>query len=197
MPVAIVTGGASGIGLALVKHLLSNGWKVTIADMNATAGTKIASELGSSAYFHETDVSSWDSQASLFRTTFEKFKSIDFVAANAGIDDRQSLYEDVYEMVGDTQVPVKPNLKTLEVDLNGPIYGLWLAIFYFRRNPGGKKGKVVITSSNAGLYPFPTNPQYAACKHGVCIYLSYYLQSLILTLGLDCRPGAFRCARIH
>ncbi|KAK7206468.1 hypothetical protein BZA70DRAFT_287946 [Myxozyma melibiosi] len=167
MPVAIVTGAASGIGLALTKHFLEAGWKVTMADMNVEAGTKLAAELGPSAFFKKADVSSWDDQAALFRETFEKFGSIDYVAANAGIDDRQLLYEDVYETVDGVQVPVKPNLKTIEVDLNGPIYSLWLAVFYFRRNPAGKKGKVVITASNAGLYPFPTNPQYASCKHAI------------------------------
>ena len=161
MPTAIVTGAASGIGLALTRHLLAQNWSVTLADVNEAQGKSLASELGPQALFVKTDVSSWEDQAALFKAAKAKFGRIDFVAANAGIDDKQSLYE---RIEGE---PVKPNLKTIDVDLVGPIYSLWLAAHYFRQNPNGEGGKVVITSSNVGLYPFPTNPQYCTAKHGV------------------------------
>ena len=86
------------------------------------------------------------------------------VAANAGIDDTQNLY-----------VPsdgiTKPNLKTVEVDLLGPIYATYLALHYFRTNEPNTGGKVVITSSTAGLYGCPPQPQYGTAKFG-CIGLA-------------------------
>lgn len=162
MPVAIITGAASGIGLALCRHFSSEGWAVVLADVNVEEGTRVAEELGEQAFFHKTDVSDWDDVASLFKKTVERFGGVDYVAANAGVADFQSLYEK------HDGAPEKPNLKTIDINLNGQIYCLWLAAHYFRRNkePGGT---VVFTSSNAGLYKFPTNPQYAASKHGVCI----------------------------
>lgn len=86
------------------------------------------------------------------------------VAANAGIDDTQDLY-----------VPsdgvTKPNLKTIEVDLLGPTYAAYLALHYFRTNEPNTGGKVVITSSTAGLYGCPPQPQYGTAKFG-CIGLA-------------------------
>ncbi|OQV04652.1 hypothetical protein CLAIMM_09505 [Cladophialophora immunda] len=161
MPVAIITGSASGIGLALSRHFHEQGWAVALADVNVLAGKRVAQELGDRVFFHQTDVSNWDEVASLFRETKAKFGRVDFVAANAGVVDLQSLYEN---QGGDE--PEKPNLKTIDIDLIGPIYCLWLATHYFRQNDG-QGGSIAITSSSAGLYAFHTNPQYAAAKHGI------------------------------
>lgn len=65
----------------------------------------------------------------------------------------------------------KPNLKTIEVDLLGPTYAAFLALHYFRTNEPNTGGKVVITSSTAGLYGCPPQPQYGAAKFG-CIGLA-------------------------
>lgn len=62
----------------------------------------------------------------------------------------------------------KPNLKTIEVDLMGPVYATYIALHYFRTNEPNTGGKVVITSSTAGLYGCPPQPQYGTAKFG-CI----------------------------
>lgn len=62
---AIVTGAASGIGLALTRDLLSKGWRVIMADINP-AGEAIAQDLGHDAIFIKTDTSDWMSQTELF-----------------------------------------------------------------------------------------------------------------------------------
>jgi len=162
--VAIVTGAASGIGLELTRNLVKDNWKVVMADLNTSEGERLSKELGKNTAFHRTDVSSWEDQAALFKFAKLKFGRIDFVAANAGIDDTQDLY-----------VPsdgvTKPNLKTIEVDLFGPIYAAYLALHYFRTNEPNTGGKVVITSSTAGLYGCPPQPQYGIAKFG-CIGLA-------------------------
>jgi 15-hydroxyprostaglandin dehydrogenase (NAD) len=86
------------------------------------------------------------------------------VAANAGIDDTQDL-------AGSWDGVSKPNLKTIEVDLLGPIYATFLAIQYFRSNSPNTGGKVVITSSTAGLYASSGQPQYGVAKYG-CVALA-------------------------
>lgn len=76
--VAIVTGGASGLGLATVKELLSHKCKVVIADVN-TYGQKISNELnisGNSSEFYKTDVTSEDNLQGLINFTIEKFGAI-------------------------------------------------------------------------------------------------------------------------
>ena len=149
-PVAVVTGAASGIGLAVTKHLLSKGFKVAMADMNAKQGESLSSELGSDTMFQQTDVSNYAQQGSLFSRAFAwGGNRLDFAHLNAGIDDRQSLYQKD-EPLDENGVPKELNLRTLDVDLNAVFQGIWLFKHYARKNEK-KGGKVVITSSAAGL----------------------------------------------
>ena len=180
--VAIITGAASGIGLALTKHLLGKNYKVFMADLNPN-GPSIASSLtGSpSPTFIHTDVSSWDAQAALFKTASSHSGSIDFFAANAGIDDKENVFQDF----GDDE-PKCPNLKTLDVDLLSVFYGLKLFVHYARKSRRqGLEGvrKMVITASMMGIYPFETNPQYCAAKHGVC--LTFYMYTFFNVVRWD------------
>ena len=149
-PVGIVTGGASGIGLAITRHLLSLGYKVVIADLNDASGERLSSELGPNVLYQHTDVSSFSQQRALFDLAFKwGGNRLDFLAANAGIADRQSLYE-TEEKLDEDGLPLELNLKTVQVILDAALQGIWLFKFYARKNkvPGGK---VVITASAAGL----------------------------------------------
>lgn len=67
---AIITGGASGLGLAIVNDLLSKGWRVVVADVNKT-GKSVVDELlakygNDAALWAEVDISEWDQQATMF-----------------------------------------------------------------------------------------------------------------------------------
>ena len=152
-PVGVVTGAGSGIGLAVATHLISKGFKVVIADMNPKTGAEAASNLGADSIFIQTDVSDYKSQARLFKQAYEwGGNRVDFCHANAGIDDRQYLYDDREEL--DEEGLVKPlNTKTMEVNLDAVIQGLWLFKYYVRRSKevGGGKGTFVATSSAAGI----------------------------------------------
>ncbi|KAH7138014.1 hypothetical protein B0J11DRAFT_449833 [Dendryphion nanum] len=170
-PVAIVTGAASGIGLAVATHLHSLSYRVVIADLNPSTGQAAAASLGPDALFIQTDVSSYESQARLFKQAFEWGGGrLDFCHANAGVDDRQYLYAKGEDEQLDEEGLLKPlNTKTMAVNLEAVIQGLWLFKYYVRRSKGdgSGKGKFVATSSAAGLYFMTTNPQYTASKYGV------------------------------
>jgi NAD(P)-dependent dehydrogenase (short-subunit alcohol dehydrogenase family) len=163
-PIALVTGGCSGIGLALTKHLLERKWNVVMADINPPKddleGTK----------FVKCDVSSWDDQAALFKQAYEWQGRLDFCALNAGIDDRDDIFNSISS--DSKKPPKKPNMKTIDIDLIGPYYGIKLGAHYMsidskaagKPKPGGK---IVITASAAGIYPIPQCPQYGMAKHGL------------------------------
>lgn len=167
-PTAIITGGASGIGLALTRHLQAKSWAVVIADLNPPPAS--ANLPPDQTLFIETDTSSWDSQAALFRQAYEWQRRLDFFAGNAGIDDRDDIFNSIS---GDaTKPPRRPNMKTFDVNLIGVYYGLKLAAHYMSvpSREAGKAsagGKIVVTASAAGLYRSPFAPQYAATKHAL------------------------------
>lgn len=166
----IVTGGASGIGLAMVEHFASQGNNVAVFDVNLDVGKQVVSHVAqkhpkATIQFKKCDVSSWKNQAEAFKDVYKEFGRIDIVMANAGISEQggsamASIEEDE---------PKEPNLKIMDVDLTGVIYSVKLAIHYMNKNPstGPSRGSIICTASNAGLYPFPVSPLYAAAKAGV------------------------------
>ncbi len=81
--VAIVTGGASGIGRATVERFISEGAKVVLADMDTAAGPKVAEELG--ATFVHVDVSDKESVDAMVAETLKRFGRLDVAFNNAGI----------------------------------------------------------------------------------------------------------------
>ncbi len=83
--VAIVTGGASGIGEASVRRLVAEGAKVAIADVNPYAGLALAEELHQSTRFFETDVSQRTQVEDLINHAVEAFGRVDILFNNAGV----------------------------------------------------------------------------------------------------------------
>ncbi|EKD19258.1 uncharacterized protein L3040_009301 [Drepanopeziza brunnea f. sp. 'multigermtubi'] len=166
-PVAIITGAASGIGLALTRHLLAKGWKVAMADINAQQGAAVAAELGDSVLFIPTNVAVYSQQVQLFSRAFAwGGNRLDFFAANAGIAGTSDYYRSNEELDADGLLQ-ELGVTTLRVNLDAVVQGVWLFKHYARRNEGAKGGKVVITSSMAGLYPMESDPLYTATKHAL------------------------------
>ena len=84
----------------------------------------------SQACYSICDVSSWEDQVRLFEVGQKRYGRIDVVLANAGISDTQQNFE---ELVSNPEGPLKPDLKTLEVNLIGPIYTARLAMWHFMK----------------------------------------------------------------
>ncbi|KAK6439069.1 hypothetical protein LTR95_004720 [Oleoguttula sp. CCFEE 5521] len=155
---------SSGIGLALTKHLLSLQWHVIMADLNPPKDT-----LQNTTYLR-TDISSWDSQAATFEKAYAQLGRLDFVALNAGMDDRDDIFASLSSE--SAKPPRKPNMQTFAVNLTGTYYGVKLAAHYMSLDSttAGKKtkgGKITVTASAAGIYPLPVVPQYTASKHAL------------------------------
>ncbi|KAK5371270.1 hypothetical protein LTS13_006647 [Exophiala xenobiotica] len=117
--VGIVTGGASGIGKALVELLHRKGASVVFGDLQTAAGDKLAAELGPFASgrnvdFLKTNVLVWKELLALFSFTQAKYGRVDLVFANAGVPETQNAFEDVYDENGDL---VEPTMTVIDVNL--------------------------------------------------------------------------------
>ena len=159
-PVAIITGAASGIGLAVAGFLVSRHYHVMMADLNYEKCLLESTRLGSNTRAVKCDVSSWESQLEAFEKTFELWGRVDVVGANAGIlEGPPMLFQ-----TGDK--PHKPSTTVIDVNLKSVIYSINLALYFMRQN-AGQAGRIVVTSSQVGIHPFPYGPIYGAAKAGV------------------------------
>ncbi|XP_066245129.1 15-hydroxyprostaglandin dehydrogenase [NAD(+)]-like [Euwallacea similis] len=154
--VALITGGAEGIGLAIAKELLKNGAKgVTLADLNSDLGRAAVQELESSfgankAIFVETDVRDIDKFEAAFIKTVEVFKQVDILVNNAGIlDDSQWNNE-------------------IDINLKGTINGVLLGFEkYLQTNRSGNQAVIVNLCSIVGLEGRGCIPIYCSTKFAV------------------------------
>uniref|UniRef100_A0A6P7FLL1 Alcohol dehydrogenase 2-like isoform X1 n=1 Tax=Diabrotica virgifera virgifera TaxID=50390 RepID=A0A6P7FLL1_DIAVI len=154
--VALITGGASGLGLEHVKALLENGVKgVTIADVNEANGTKVTAELQEKygknrVIFVKTDVTDKESFENAFLATVSAFRYIDILINNAGVmlDVNMSLAVDI-------------NVKGT---LNGIILGMEK---YLKQYKQGSEAVILNTSSINGVNGMPIAPVYGATKFAV------------------------------
>ncbi|EXJ66929.1 uncharacterized protein A1O5_10124 [Cladophialophora psammophila CBS 110553] len=182
-PVAYITGGASGMGLAVARELAAKGWNLTIVDLNEKSISSVESDFDPKrTMFVQADVTDYESQAKAFAQTWDKWHRLDLVFANAGIGDRISFYAPATEFLPNLPgVPAKPDELVIDVCLNAMVYSAYLAMHFFRQNPS-KAGKIVFTSSMCGLYPGDTIPLYTAAKHGI-VGLVRAMARRLTTLG--------------
>ncbi|KAI2465875.1 15-hydroxyprostaglandin dehydrogenase [Annulohypoxylon bovei var. microspora] len=183
--VAIITGGASGLGLAVAEVFSQKGWRVHIFDLNEVSL--------SNCIFHKVDVASWESLSSSFDVVFKTEGRLDFVFANAGIMEKGKFFER-HEF--SSLPPPEPDVSSIDINLKGVIKTSYLAQHYFRANANGAKDCVLIlTSSIAGIYPQAITPLYAAAKAGILNFMRsvaplFYDEDGIRTYAIC--PGSVR-----
>lgn len=94
--VAVVTGGASGLGEGLSRRFAAEGAKVLIGDIDRDAGAALAEDIGSDAYFVEADVAEVDQISGLVSTAVQRFGGLHVMVNNAGVSGtmHRSLFDD-------------------------------------------------------------------------------------------------------
>lgn len=164
----LITGGASGLGLAYAQAFVKAGAFVTIVDFNPEAGASAEKELAPNAVFVPCDVRKWEDLVAAFEKAVAASPrhSLDVVIANAGTIGA----DDVYTLDDPTGPPVKPDLKTVDVNLYGTIYTTKLALHYFRLQPVSPNHEydrcLIIKGSIAAYADQPGWPQYNISKWG-------------------------------
>ena len=157
--VALVTGGASGIGAAAVKRFAQSGAKVVIADIDASAAEAYANKIqaeGGSATPFGCDVGDEAEVESMIAFAVETFGSLDYAFNNAGIIGSEGQPTGLFSSENWT--------RTLAVNLTGVFNCLKHELAYMSAHGGGA---IVNTSSSAGLKAAQAGAAYGATKHGV------------------------------
>lgn len=156
--VAIVTGGASGIGKATAHRLASEGATVVVTDINDAAGVAVVETLkseGSSAFFMHHDVANGDDWQRVIDTTVAAHSRLDILVNNAGMGDLLDIDEATLEDWD----------RTIAIDQTSIFLGMKLASPHLK---GSGHGSVINISSIFGISGgFGTSPAYHAAKGAV------------------------------
>ena len=151
--VAVITGGASGIGLATARRFASEGARVVIADVDPDTGKEAAAEVG--GLFVRADVTREDDVVRMFATAHETYGSVDIAFNNAGIQVPPSDAADE---------PAETFDRVNAINLRG-VWACMKHELVQMRTQGS--GAIVNCSSLGGLVGLPGRAAYHASKHGV------------------------------
>jgi NAD(P)-dependent dehydrogenase (short-subunit alcohol dehydrogenase family) len=166
--VALVTGGASGIGAATASRLAAEGATVVVADVHRAAGEEVAADLG--ARFAELDVTEPSGWARVVREVQATEGRLDIVHLNAGVmtgeGDVRALTDDQIDRV-------------LGVNVLGVLYGVRAVVPAMTAGGG-----IVATASVAGLIGWSPDPVYTVSKHAV-VGLVRSLDPQLTALGIS------------
>jgi NAD(P)-dependent dehydrogenase (short-subunit alcohol dehydrogenase family) len=153
--VAVITGGASGIGEATVRRFCEEGARVVIADIQEDRGKALAEELGQVARFARVDVTEEDEIAAAIALAVQDFGRLDVMYNNAGI---------VGTLGSLLETSADQWRKTIDILLNGVFLGIKQAALVMV--PQGS-GVILSTASTAGIMGGLGPHAYTTAKHGV------------------------------
>ena len=180
--VAVITGGAQGIGYAVAKRMIENGAKVVIWDFDTDLAQASASELGATAL--HCDVSDWDSVQAAAQQMESEFGRIDILVNSAGVAGANAVVE---------EYPIEEWNKIMSVNLNGTFHTNRAVIAGIKQRG---YGRIVNIASIAGKEGNPNASAYSASKAGViALTKSLGKEAADFNIGVNCvTPAAARTA---
>lgn len=154
---ALITGGASGIGLACARVFAGQGARVVIADRDEAVGQRAVDALaagGADAAFVATDVSDGASVQAMIQATVDRFGGLDILVNSAGVGGAAKHIHLMDDATFDRAIAI--NLR-----------GVFLCMKYALPALLGKGGSIVNIASTAGMNSMPMSCDYGASKAGV------------------------------
>lgn len=175
--VALITGGASGIGAASARVFAAEGAKVVVTDIQD--GEAVAQENG--GLFIRHDVTREDEWIAVIRQTTGQFGRLDVLMNNAGVFAPAPIEEVTLEVWN----------RVLAVNLTGVMLGCKHGIAAMKDNPGGPGGSIINVSSIAGYIGLASSAAYTASKGGVRL--------LTKSVAVHCARAykTIRCNSLH
>jgi 3-hydroxyacyl-CoA dehydrogenase / 3-hydroxy-2-methylbutyryl-CoA dehydrogenase len=183
--VAIVTGGALGLGEATVRHLVKEGAKVAIFDIAAERGEKLSAELRDDVIFTNADVSNEKSVLTAINRTMDCFGKINVLINCAGISEAQKILSKKGPM------SISHFNRVLQINLVGTVNVIRLGIQFMvenRPNMDGEKGVIINTASIAAFEGQVGQVAYSASKAAIV--------GMTLPLALECANYGVRVVTI-
>ena len=162
--VAVITGGASGLGEATLRSFVNNGAKAAIFDFDDKRGSQIADELGDAVIFCKTDVSDEKSVQNAINKTVETFGGIQIAVNCAGVGPAAKV------LSKNGPLSIADFNRTIQINLIGTMNVIRLAAEQMMKttpNEDGEKGVVINTASVAAFEGQIGQAAYTASKAGV------------------------------
>ncbi|KQC11735.1 MAG: 3-hydroxy-2-methylbutyryl-CoA dehydrogenase [Smithella sp. SDB] len=183
--IVVVTGGASGLGEACVRNLLSGGAKIAIFDFAADRGEKLAAELGKDVLFAKTDVTDDATVQEAINKTMESFGAINITINCAG----GGVPMKVLSKKG--PMPLASFSQVIQLNLIGTFNVVRLVVEQMVKNSSdadGEKGVIINTSSVAAYDGQIGQAAYSAAKGGIV--------SMTLPIARECADYGIRVMTI-
>jgi 3alpha(or 20beta)-hydroxysteroid dehydrogenase len=174
--VALISGGARGMGAAHARAFVAEGARVVIGDIRDELGSQVAAELGAACVYVHLDVTSVDDWATAAAVAEREFGPVSVLVNNAGIAD--------WGHVAD--YPLDRYRHIIEVDLVACLAGIQAVVPSMRRAGGGS---IVNISSVAGLQGYPQMAGYVSAKWAV--------RGLTKVAALDLAADSIRANSVH
>ncbi|GLR18758.1 SDR family NAD(P)-dependent oxidoreductase [Portibacter lacus] len=153
---AVITGAASGLGLAMANAFAEEGYQLVLADINETGLEKVKNTLGENVITSRVDVSNYEQVEGLINLAVGQFGSVDVMINNAGIGPRN--------LVPVAEYSFKDWDDVIAVNQTGVFYGMKAALIQMLKQG---QGNIINVASLAGLKASPNNISYAASKFAV------------------------------